>query len=160
MRKDRHQKFFKDKFDISEKRSEREVNELIRDYFKKNKIEINHKTIKDVLVKLNLYQGVFYVQPEDVNHKLLNLNLEDVYQDLAKLKKQKHDDIYWAYDQDEFQKVYVLNYDGTHAIVAVTYNDSFCKLVVDTIRTNNIYLEGNMAKSILTNTCLENKKVD
>ena len=37
MRKDRHQKFFKDKFDISEKRSEREVNELIRDYFKKTK---------------------------------------------------------------------------------------------------------------------------
>ena len=151
MRKERHQKFFKDKFIISTEKatSSSDIHTLISEATKN--IKLDHKNIKNVLTSLNLYLGTFYVKPTDVNHNLLNLNLENIYQDTVKLNKQEHNDNDWAYDNDEFQKVYVLSFDGEHAIVALTYNDSWTPFIVDCIYTENIYFEGNMAKSIIHN---------
>ena len=149
MRKERHQKLFQDKFDISEeKRSSTEIDTEISFYAKQNKIDVNEKSIKGILAALSLYEGVFYIKPSDVNRNLLRLNLEGVYQNVIKLRKGEHQDNDWAYDNDEFQKVYVLSFDGEYAIIALIYNDSFCPIIVDKIPTHDIYLEGNMAKSI------------
>ena len=148
--KQRHLKLFDEKFSISSDKLERDTDlyNLISDATKN--IDITHKNIKQILSNLNLYLGVFYIKPSDVNFNLLNLNLENVYQDTVKLNKQEHSDNDWSYDNDEFQKVFVLKFNGSHAIVALTYNDSWSPLIVDTIPTHNIYLEGNIAKSLLT----------
>lgn len=148
--KKRHLKLFNDKFPISSDKLERDTDlyNLISNATKN--IDITHKNIKQILSNLNLYLGVFYIKPSDVNFNLLNLNLENVYQDTVKLNKQEHSDNDWSYDNDEFQKVFVLKFNGSHAIVALTYNDSWSPLIVDTIPTHNIYFEGNIAKSLLT----------
>lgn len=80
--------------------------------------------------------------------KLFNLNLESVYLNLVKLDKQEHNDKYWAYKQNEFQKIFVLENDGKNALIALTYKDSFCPIIIDTIDTNYIYFEGNMGKEL------------
>jgi len=151
MRKERQLKLFEEKFAINTDKvlysEEREIQEILKKENKKN--PINHKNIKEVLSALGLYNGVFYVNPEDVNFKLLDLNLENIHQDLTKLNKQNHGENDWAYDNDEFQKVYVLKYDGDHAIVALTYNYVlYSPLIVDTILTNHIQLKGNIASRL------------
>jgi hypothetical protein len=145
----RHQKFFKDKFLISSEkiRSLSIINSMIFNHTRDT--PITFKNVQSILSSLNLYLGVFYIKPSDANFNLLNLNLENVYQDTVKLNKQSHSDNDWAYTNDEFQKVYVLDFDGKNAIIALFYNDPFSPFIIDQIPTENIFLEGNIAKSIL-----------
>jgi len=150
MRKERQLKLFEEKFTINSERvlpsEERRIQEELTKI--ENKTNITYKNIKEILSSLGLYNGVFYVTPNDANFNLLNLNLENVYQDVAKLNKQDHGENDWAYDNDEFQKVYVLKYDGKNAIVALTYKDSWTPIIIDTINTENIQLEGNIASRL------------
>jgi len=151
LRKPRHQKLFNDKFMITTDKVsisfKQEVFDKLREI--ENEQEINYKNAKEILVGLDLYIGTFYINPDAANWKLLNLNVENVYQDVVKLNKQKHNDNDWAYSNDEFQKVYVLANDGERALVFLTYNDSWCPFILDRIDTENIYFEGNIAKAIL-----------
>lgn len=146
-RKFRNKKTFSDKFPITDDKIKPSMEREISKKLGNLKIKINHKNIKESLVSLNLYLGTFYIKPSDANFKLLNLNLEDIYQDLVMLNKQEHNDNDWVYNNNEFQKIYVLKFDGKNAIVALTYNDSFVPFIIDTIYTSNIVFEGNMAKS-------------
>jgi homogentisate 1,2-dioxygenase len=156
MRKPRQQKTFNDKFqittDIIKPSFEKKVYEQLKQFLTQNKLkinDINHKNLKEILSKTNLYQGVFYIQPDFANRKMLNLNIENVAQDVVKLNKQIHNDNDWAYNNDEFQKVYVLHNDGVNALICITYNDSFTPLIIQSINTVNIYFEGNIAKQII-----------
>ena len=156
MRKPRHQKTFNDKFQITTDKIkpsfERKVYEQLEQFLTQSRLKMNdidHKNLKEILSKTNLYQGVFYIQPDFANRKMLNLNIENVAQDVVRLNKQNHNENDWAYDNDEFQKVYVLHNDGENALVCITYNDCFAPLIIQSINTMNIYFEGNMAKQIL-----------
>jgi len=157
--KSRHQKFFNDKFLITTTKVKNSMKEniisIIKEQFRKlNKknpyIKMSNQLLKELLIKNSLYEGVFYISPNDVN-SLLNLNLETVHSNLSKLEKQNHGETSWDCDNNEFQKVFVISNDGENAIIAVTYNDAWCQYIFDIIPTNNIFFEGNIGKNILKN---------
>jgi hypothetical protein len=150
MRKPRHQKFFNDKFAISHdsiKGIEKEILIKLDNFLlgiNKKRDYISHKNIIDLLSKIDFYLGVFYIAPNDVNH-LLNLNMENIYQDVVKLSDVSHNENDWAYNNDDFQKVFVLANDGQQAVIGAIYNEFPGNIfITNTISTCFLCLEGNM----------------
>jgi len=87
------------------------------------------------------------MQPEELN-SLLKMNIENVYQDLVSLNKTKHNNNDWAYNNNKFQKIYVLGYDGKNALLGITYKDSWSPFLTTVVDMSYIYLEGNIATSL------------
>lgn len=150
--KERHQKLFNDKFIINTNDKILkclEVSNEINLELKRNKKSIlTQDELKNILVQNNKYIGCFYASPNIVNYEL-SLNLEDVYLDLSKLNKQNHNENCWAYDNNEYQKFFVLENNGKKALIATTYKDSFAPIIFDVIDTDLIGFEGNIAVSML-----------
>ena len=150
--KPRKQKLFHEKFPISSNSNHATESDLqgkLDFIFKKNQKTCNNQNLKEALVSLNAYEGSFYIEPDLVNFKALNLNLEDVYLHLSTLDKTKHKDKYWAYKTNQFQKVFVAKVFKETAIIVIVYNDSWTPLITQTIFLENLYLEGNLCKLIL-----------
>jgi hypothetical protein len=157
-RKPRQQKFFNEKFSTNIEKitcnTRRDVWDAIQKEAKATEKQNvrnmpPHERLKKILAKNELYNGSFFISPELINHKLLGLNLEDVYLDLATLKKQDHGDKSWCYREDEFQRVFVVYNDGEKALCALNYNDSWSPIILDTVFTLNTYFEGNICRNII-----------
>jgi hypothetical protein len=152
LRKERTEKLFNEKFSINcswvNVNCEQTVLENIQRYCKKNNIsKLNSKNIKSILTQLDIYLGSFYISPQNTND-IFGFNLENVHQSLSTLNKRAHSENDWAYSNTEFQKVYVLKYDGSIALTLVLYNDNWSDYLIGKIRTNSLYLKGNMCGDI------------
>lgn len=156
-RKDRHQKLFNEKFQKNTERIDRaaesKASQIIYDAYSRNRKRdgtslMSNQELKEILSKNSLYIGTFYVPPKEIN-RTLRLNLEGVHMNLSRLEKQDNEDDCWAYGRDEFQKVFVIENDGERALCALTYDDSFCPYIIDIVDTTNLYLEGNIGRSII-----------
>jgi len=155
MRKERHQKTFNDKFRITHSKLDTNTFNTIQNIISieeikllKSKLPLSFSNFEEIIRQNGLYEGLFYIKPSDSN-RLLSLNLENVHQNLATLNKQSHDDNDWAYDNNQFQKIFVLANDGDRAFISFLYNDHFINYIIDSIDTTNIFFEGNIAKPII-----------
>jgi len=162
-RKERHQKFWNDKFQITcSKLSEPQIKTKLNNfhYSLDRKIKSNGERklknceLKELLIQNDLYLGTFYIEPDLTSFRGLDLNLENVYMDLVELQKTKHNDKDWAYNFNQFQKVYVMANNGKDSIVALTYKDSWSPYVITRVFNDSLYFEGNIGKSLFKDTCL------
>jgi hypothetical protein len=163
-RKERHQKLWNDKFQITcSKLSEQKIKTKINNFHfsldrkikSKGDTKITNTELKELLIQNDLYLGTFYIEPRLTSFNGLDLNLENVYMDLVNLQKTEHDDKDWAYDFNQFQKVYVIANNGEYSKVALTYKDSWCPFIFATVFNDTIYFEGNIGKSLFEDTILE-----
>lgn len=155
MRKQRHQKFFNDKFQTIcnthsqmlkiEKEYSLKIFNGVKEFKKLNTDRLSNNDLKSILINEGIYKGVFYLNPFDLTH-LTNLNLEDIHSDFSKLNKRNNNCKSWCVEENDYKKIFVLGVsDDDYCLVAITYNDVGIDYIIQIIPVKYLALQGNIA---------------
>ena len=155
--KPRHQKLFSDKFISSKLKSTDEFFKLFIETEKrfpelteKLKETPHNKHLKEFLLKMNMYEGTLYIEPELLSQIF---NVEKIYLELVKINQKAETQPYFKKDcKNCFVKVFVLEYNNEQekARIGIIYHDSFgSKIAIGIINTYNLYIENGVIKKII-----------
>ena len=143
--KKRHQKFFNEKFPVTDNISSlNEKSKFVIDLFTKflkNSNEphkkILNKDIKKILIDQNLYNGVFYCSTENLD--IVNGSADIYPYELLKLDK----------NDGEYVKFFVVASTEKNTLIVTSYNNVWSKFDIGIINTEMLGFEGNILISLL-----------